>query len=129
MSEAFSRHVLRVAVAQICQSLGWNAVQTSPMELMTDVLERYLLELGKYTHRYCEQFGRTEPNLDDLGLAFQEMGISVPELKDYLKHVDPLPFACEVPQFPVPRENLLQFPNPGSRELLERKEYVDDYFP
>ena len=55
MTEQYSRHILRVALAQMCQSMGWNAVQSTPMELLTDVLERYMLQLGKYTHRYCEQ--------------------------------------------------------------------------
>ena len=39
--------------------------------------------------------GRTDPNLDDLGLAFQEMGVNLSELSDYVKHSDPLPFAKE----------------------------------
>ena len=55
MASEFSRKVLRVAIAQMCQSLGWNGIQSTPMELMTDLLERYLLEIGRSTHRYCEQ--------------------------------------------------------------------------
>lgn len=54
-SQDYSRSVLRVSVAQICQNLGWNATQTSPLELLTDVLERYLEEIGKVCHRYSEQ--------------------------------------------------------------------------
>lgn len=54
-SSDYCRSILRVSVAQICQNLGWNATQTSTLELLTDVLERYLLELGKVSHRYCEQ--------------------------------------------------------------------------
>lgn len=42
--------------------------------------------------------GRTEPNLDDLGLAFHEMGVDISELMDYVKHVDPIPFALDVPR-------------------------------
>jgi transcription initiation factor TFIID subunit 3 len=55
MSEEYCRHVLRVAVAQICQQLGWHAVHTSPLEMLTDILERYVTELGKSAHRYSEQ--------------------------------------------------------------------------
>ena len=55
MSVEFTRNLLRIAVAQVCQNLGWNAVQMTPMELLTDVLERYILEIGKQTHTYSEQ--------------------------------------------------------------------------
>lgn len=60
-TEEYSRSVLRVSVAQICQNLGWNATQTSPLELMTDVLERYLEEIAKISHRYSEQCKYSEP--------------------------------------------------------------------
>ena len=55
MSQEYSRSVLRVAIAQLCQNLGWQAIQSTPMELLTDILERYLFELGKFSHRYSEQ--------------------------------------------------------------------------
>ena len=55
MSVDYSRGLLRIALAQICQSFGWEAVQSTPMELLTDILERYILNMGKYAHRYSEQ--------------------------------------------------------------------------
>ena len=55
MAEYYSRSVLRIAVAQIAQHLGWTAIQSTPLELLTDILERYLLETSKYAHRYSEQ--------------------------------------------------------------------------
>ena len=73
--------------------------------------------------------GRTDPNLDDLGLAIQEMGINLNEVDDYIKHVDPVPFAVDVPAFPVQRPNHLNFPKPNSRELREREEHVPPHLP
>lgn len=55
MAELYSRSLLRVAVAQIAQQLGWTSIQSTPLELLTDILERYVLETAKYTHRYSEQ--------------------------------------------------------------------------
>ena len=34
---------------------GGHSAQSTPLELLTDVLERYILQLGKVTHRYPEQ--------------------------------------------------------------------------
>lgn len=55
MSEEYCQSILRIALAQICQSVGWNAAQSTPLELLTDVMGRYMLQLAKVTHRYAEQ--------------------------------------------------------------------------
>lgn len=54
MCESYSRSLLMVSVAQICQALGWDSVQLSACHLLTDVLQRYLQQLGRGCHRYSE---------------------------------------------------------------------------
>lgn len=73
--------------------------------------------------------GRTVPNLDDVGLAFQEMGISLTELEEYITYVDPMPFALDVPRFPVPKQTMLHFPCPNSKELQNREEHIHEHLP
>lgn len=74
--------------------------------------------------------GRTEANLNDLGLAFEQLGISISELEDYVHHVEPVPFAHEVVAFPAPKSSNLGFPNPRSREILQhREEHIPDHLP
>ncbi|RUS86219.1 hypothetical protein EGW08_006014 [Elysia chlorotica] len=130
MSRKYSHQLLRIAVAQICQNLGWQSAQSSSLEVLTDVLDKYLLQLSVTSHRYCEHAGRTQPNLDDLGLAFQQMGIEISELEDYVKHVDPVPFAHEVVAFPAPKAANLGFPSSRSREIMQhRKEHIPSHLP
>lgn len=54
MCESYSRSLLRVSVAQICQALGWDSVQVTACDLLTDVLHRYLQQLCRGAHRYSE---------------------------------------------------------------------------
>lgn len=54
MCESYARSLLRVSVAQICQALGWDAVQLTACDLLSDVLHRYLQQLAKGCHRYSE---------------------------------------------------------------------------
>ncbi|XP_071140923.1 transcription initiation factor TFIID subunit 3-like isoform X2 [Mytilus edulis] len=129
MSGEYSYQVLKVCVAQICQNLGWNSTQSTPLELLTDILERYLVQVGKVTHRYAEQFGRTEPNIDDIGLAFRHLNVSPSELGEYIKNADPLPYAHDVVAFPVPKKPNLQFPKPDCREVFTRDESIPEYMP
>ncbi|XP_075408515.1 transcription initiation factor TFIID subunit 3 isoform X1 [Tenrec ecaudatus] len=129
MCESYSRSLLRVSVAQICQALGWDSVQLSACHLLTDVLQRYLQQLGRGCHRYSELYGRTDPILDDVGEAFQLMGVNLHELEDYIHNIEPVTFPHQIPSFPVSKNNVLQFPQPGSKDAEERKEYIPDYLP
>ena len=78
---------------------------------------------------FSSQDGRTDPNLDDVGLTFSHMHVRLNELETYLKEVEPIPFAHPLPSFPIPKRNNLQIPQPGSRDCRERLEYIPEHMP
>lgn len=129
MSADYSRAVLRMVVAQICQTIGWHSINSTPLEFMVDLMQEYILRISKLTHQYAEVLGRTEPNLDDLGLAFRHMNIDIQELAEYVKNVDSVPCSITVPKFPVKRENHLNFLKPGSREVVTRPVHIHEHLP
>ncbi|XP_063304341.1 transcription initiation factor TFIID subunit 3 isoform X2 [Pelobates fuscus] len=129
MCESYSRSLLRVSVAQICQALGWDSVQVTACDLLTDVLHRYLQQLCRGAHRYSELYGRTDAVLDDVGQAFKLMGVNLNELEDYIHNIEPVTFPHQLPSFPVSKNNVLQFPPPDSKDFEDRKEYIPDYLP
>lgn len=73
--------------------------------------------------------GRTVPNLDDLGLTFRDMGISIQDLSDYVCNVEPTAFSEDIAAIPVPREHLLNFLKPGSHEVLSRPVHIHEHLP
>lgn len=73
--------------------------------------------------------GRTDPILEDVGEAFNLMGVNLHELEDYILNIEPVTFAHQIPLYPVSKNNVLQFPQPGSKDAEERKEYIPDYMP
>lgn len=73
--------------------------------------------------------GRTEPNLDDLGLTFQHMNIDIQELAEYVKNIDSVPCSIPIPKYPVQRENHLNFLKPGSREVVTRSVHIHEHLP
>uniref|UniRef100_A0A1A8DCU8 Transcription initiation factor TFIID subunit 3 n=2 Tax=Nothobranchius TaxID=28779 RepID=A0A1A8DCU8_NOTKA len=129
MCESYARSLLRVSVAQICQALGWDAVQLTASDLLSDVLHRYIQQLARVCHRYSELYGRTDPVLDDVSQAFRLMGVNLSELEDYVHNLEPVSFAHQTPLFPMSKNNVLQFPQPGVRDAEERKDYIPDYMP
>ncbi|XP_012277504.1 transcription initiation factor TFIID subunit 3 isoform X2 [Orussus abietinus] len=129
MTAEYSRGILKMVVAQICQTIGWHSINSTPLEFMVDLMQEYLMRVSKLTHQYAEVLGRTEANLDDLGLAFQHMNIDIQELVEYVRNVDSIPCAIEVPKFPVHRDNHLNFLKPGSREVVTRSVHIHEHLP
>ena len=70
---------------------------------------------------------RTEPNLDDLNQAFQDVGVCLHELEDFVSQVDQVPFIHQLPRFPKPKPCVLHHPCNG--EIAERLEQYFDYLP
>jgi len=54
MSAEYSRNVLKIVVAQICQTIGWHSINSTPLEFLVDLLQEYLLRISKLTHQYAE---------------------------------------------------------------------------
>lgn len=129
MVDNYSRSLLKVSIAQICQGLGWHAMQSTPCDIMVDVLQRYIEKVGRVSSQYATQFGRTHVNLDDLALCFQDIGVNLYEMENYIRDVEPIPFFHDIPKYPIPKKNNLQHPPPGSRHCRERLASIPEYMP
>lgn len=128
MSEAYSREILKRNVAQICQTIGWNGTNSTPMDILVHILEKYIRTLGTQANRYAEHFNRTEPNLHDLGLVFRDLHINLSELGEYTRCVPSIP-PINVEKFPKPKESNLNFLKPGSHEVVTRPMHVHEHLP
>lgn len=73
--------------------------------------------------------GRTEPNLDDIALAFNDLNINVADLEEYISNVDSVPCIINVPKFPIPKESNLNFLKPGSKEVVTRPVHIHEHLP
>lgn len=57
------------------------------------------------------------------------MGVNLSELEDYVNNLEPVAFTHQTPLFPMNKNNVLQFPQPGVRDAEERKDYIPEYMP
>lgn len=131
MSDEFASAVMRHVVTLLAYNVGWDASQTTALDILADIMRRHFLHLAKSTHNFAEFYGRTDPNLDDVALALSELNMSGAELEEYVQNFDPvtLNYAAKVPVFPVKRESKLNFLRPGSEEVLTRPVHVHEYMP
>lgn len=121
-SDDFGREVSKIAVAQICESVGYEGFKESALESLSDVAIKYIRDLGKTANSYANLAGRTECNLFDVVRGFEDLGVSlgfsggsevgncvvasgtVKEMIDFVESKDEIPFAQPVPRFPVSRD-------------------------
>ena len=64
--ENFSRSIARCAAGQIIDSAGFEAVQESALDMVTELIMRYISEVGAASHTYAELAGRTDTNALDV---------------------------------------------------------------
>ncbi|KAK4432463.1 Transcription initiation factor TFIID subunit [Sesamum alatum] len=119
----FGRAISRIAVAQVCESIGFGGFNESALDSLADIAIRYICDLGKTSKFYANLAGRTECNvfdvvqgLDDIGMLQGFSGASeihtdcvvssgaIEEIKEYVEIAEEIPFAQPVPRFPVIRE-------------------------
>ena len=72
-SDEFGRAVSRIAVAQICESAGFNGVKNAAIEALSDVTIRYLIDLGKIAEFYANLAGRSQCSVFDLILGLEDL--------------------------------------------------------
>ena len=93
-----------------------------------DVLYRYILKIGQTSRAYAELYGRSAPNQLDLAQTFQRLGVRLPDLEEYAAHVE-VGAASQLPRYPAPARDQLNFMKPGSREVLHRPMHIPDHLP
>ncbi|XP_064537524.1 uncharacterized protein Taf3 isoform X2 [Drosophila montana] len=129
MAEKYTSEILGIVIAQIAQTIGYSRTQSAPLELLEDILQRFIQELARDLHSQAEHANRVEPNLKDALLSLRNLNINVHELLDYIGNVEPIPFVREVPAYPVKRSSNMNFLKPGSAETLTRPVHIFEYLP
>jgi len=72
-------------VAKVYKSIGINDVSESVLAYSSDIFASYIECLFKLVHSYTELTARTKPNIDDVRLAFHDLGISINDILTYME--------------------------------------------
>mmetsp|Transcript_14166 Transcript_14166/g.23984 ORF Transcript_14166/g.23984 Transcript_14166/m.23984 type:complete len:369 (+) Transcript_14166:472-1578(+) len=97
----YLRGLAQVAAAQICEGLGFDAIQKSACDALAEVMLRYISEIGIAVHQCAERAGRTEGNVHDILAAFDQLGTSMRSVMEYGTKSEEVPFARPLPRFPL----------------------------
>ena len=102
-AEAYSRELARMAVAQQGEAAGLEGMQGSAHGALAELLLRHLGEAARLSSGAAAHAGRTEVNLDDVLLAFRDMGVDAGQLLRYVREEVEVPFAQPLAPYPVER--------------------------
>ncbi|XP_019183866.1 PREDICTED: transcription initiation factor TFIID subunit 8 isoform X2 [Ipomoea nil] len=118
-SRDFGSAISRIAVAQICESVGFESCNESALDSFADIAIKYLFDLGKTATSYANLAGRSECNVFDIVGALEDLythtgflgaaevngcGMNsgvMREIVEYVESAEEIPFAQPVPHFPV----------------------------
>lgn len=118
-SDDFGRAISRTAVAQICESVGFEIFNESALESLADIAIKYMFDLGKTASSSANFAGRTQCNVFDIIQGLEDMCAStgflrasevdrcalnsgiISEMVEYVESAEEIPFAQTLPHFPV----------------------------
>lgn len=141
-SDDFARAIAKIAVAQVCESVGFPIFQQSALNTLSDVAVRYIREIGKTANNYSNLAGRAESNVFDIIQGLEDLGSwqgfsgasdidrclagsgVVQEIIQYVGESEEIPFAYSIPEFPVVKD---RNPNPSFGQGGET--LPDDHIP
>ncbi|WOG96962.1 hypothetical protein DCAR_0416301 [Daucus carota subsp. sativus] len=142
-SSPYHLAVTRVAVAQICRSVGFKSVQNSALSVITDIAGKYLQAIASGAVSAANSAGRTESNVVDIVAALEHLhsntgfpggsGVNfgfcssglLTDVMKFVKYTDEIPFAK-----PLRRERLRdKISNTCYENCENRRSYVPKWLP
>ncbi|KAI3420481.1 BTP domain-containing protein [Psidium guajava] len=135
----FASSVIKIAVSQVCKSVGFKSVQLYTLDILTDVAIRYLHSIAKSAAAYANASGRTQSNVFDLVSALCDInsvsgfqgaaslhknsgsllasGVLY-DLNNFVKYWHEIPFAKPVPKAGVVDSPLPMMHSSGGTNFL-----------
>ncbi|KAF9543015.1 hypothetical protein EC957_001374 [Mortierella hygrophila] len=92
----FCQSMLRISTMHMLQSAGYDAVQKNPMAVLSDCLGRYLEFLAEAAKEFAEHSGRSRITAFDVADGLSELGIDMPDLKEWFVENGGVPVTAAV---------------------------------
>eukprot|EP01104_Vermistella_antarctica_P020029 TRINITY_DN827_c1_g5_i1.p1 TRINITY_DN827_c1_g5~~TRINITY_DN827_c1_g5_i1.p1 ORF type:complete len:358 (+),score=65.48 TRINITY_DN827_c1_g5_i1:149-1075(+) len=127
MSDHYAREASKAVVTQILKNLTFDGAETGTIEALTDVLERYVREIGDLSHWYAGVASRTDTNFHDVNLALGELRVPTIDLLTFAANAPDIPFAKAVSEFPCKSKSHL--PAELQDEAQRPQEHIPSFLP
>ncbi|CAH0486873.1 unnamed protein product [Peronospora farinosa] len=106
--DLFARNLSAMSVAHVARGVGFDAVEKSALDALTEILAKYIQRIGGAAKDIAELAGRTQPKATDVGQALQDLEPNPVDIKDLIKTLGTAkrPFPRDVPAFPARKRDI-----------------------
>ena len=111
-------------MSALCTEVGYVTAEQCAIETLCEMLQSYLIELGRSSRAFGELSGRTQPMLSDVVLAMIEMGIDVESIPAYANRQNRKVIQPCMTSLPVPNPR-----NLSAGEKQSHPVHIPDYLP
>lgn len=105
MAAQYAQAAARISALALIDATGFDVCQQSCVDILADLLLRYVQEVGAGSHHYAELAGRSETNPIDVALALNDMSTGVAQLRDFVRHSQEVPFEQSISAFPLRKQS------------------------
>jgi transcription initiation factor TFIID subunit 8 len=102
------RRALNASVAALCIEAGYLSSDRGAIELLTQILQSYICEIGRTSRAYSDSAHRSDPSVCDIELALIDLGAKYSKLDDYSRRPHRRHVPRQVRNYPHPQNKLLQ---------------------
>jgi len=118
------RRVLLSVVSATCHECGFGSADKQSLEILLQMLQSLIFEMGRSSRAFCELSGRTEPLVGDVVVALIEMGLDCDSIAAYGLR----PNRVQIPSPQVmPKQNIPRTLQAGEKKSLSS--YIPEYLP
>eukprot|EP01083_Nonionella_stella_P223114 795517_1 len=104
--EAFITKLTQIAIVQISQELENEGVRESSLNTFTEVIQRFIQEIGSTASAFANASGRTECNYFDIEASLKEVGYDVEDLVKFENNSYPLQTPIDIESLQVTKHNV-----------------------
>jgi transcription initiation factor TFIID subunit 8 len=123
-SQSGRRRVLYSVICATCHECGFATADKLALDLLIQIIQSLIFEIGRSSRAFCELSGRTEPLIGDVVVALIEMGLNCDSIASY--GLRPNRVTIPSPQV-MSKQNTPRILQAGEKKSLSS--YIPDYFP
>lgn len=86
----YSRHSVMRAVAKLAQSVGFQGANSQPLNVLSDLTERYIQMVGRKAMEFAEHAGHNQADHIDVFAALADMGTQPHSLRNLIDFTEPM---------------------------------------
>eukprot|EP00736_Rhodelphis_marinus_P003654 Rmarinus@m.16339 len=127
--DEFARKLVEVSCAQIVASAGFTTAEKTAIRMLSDLMERYIMDIGQNAQEYAEHAGRSECNFDDVTVCLlEDLSVNARALRHFYAAASELDPVKLVPKFPV-RAAVSKKRRREAEKVVPSSDEVPDFLP